>query len=326
MFESENYPIIHSLDVDTLASGQHHFWFSAATNAMGMAIQLPVVVIKAEAPGPKVMITAGVHGDELNGVLTSHELVRRLPEKLTAGTVTIVPSINPSGVLRHSRDFHSSDPDSSSANLNRFFPGNAEGDAANRYLHTIWTQLLKRNADIAIDLHTQTQGATYPLYVFADFRLKQSLLMARLIEPDVILNDPGDSGVLETVWNNSGVPCITVEVGMGKITQPELIQRTVEGVQRILTQQGVVKGEMPKVVKCDIEGEEIISVRATQGGFVIPTVNLLERVNQGQLLAKQYDSFGRFMCDYCAPKAATVLSYNVDSLREPGGLVVRLIR
>ncbi len=326
VIESENFPAISSLDVETLSAGLHHFWFKASTNAMGIAVQLPVVVAKAEKPGPKVVITAGVHGDELNGVLTAQELIRRLPEVLNAGSVTIVPSINLSGILNHSRDFHSSDPDSSPANLNRFFPGNPNGDTANRYLDTIWTQLLKPNGEIAIDLHTQTRGATYPLYVFADFRLEQALEMARLMEPDVILNDPGDHGVLETVWNNSGVPCITVEVGMGKVTQPELIERAVCGIKQILVSQGVIEGESPNVTPCDIEGKEIISVRANKGGFVLPQVTLLERVEKGQLLAVQYDSFGRMTDSYYAPNDGTVISYNVDSLREAGALVVRLIR
>ncbi|GAL36687.1 predicted deacylase [Vibrio maritimus] len=116
-----NYPTITSLDVDTLPAGEHRFWFQVSTNAMGVGIQLPVIVIKGEKPGAKFMITAGVHGDELNGILTAHKLVRKLEHNVDAGVVTIVPSVNIPGILSHSRDFSSSDPDASPANLNRFF-------------------------------------------------------------------------------------------------------------------------------------------------------------------------------------------------------------
>ncbi|MBY6198327.1 succinylglutamate desuccinylase/aspartoacylase family protein [Vibrio hangzhouensis] len=324
--EQQHHPVIHSLDVAALSSGTHKFWFQVSTNAMGMPIQLPVVVVKAEKSGPKLVVTAGVHGDELNGILTAHKLIRCIEQGLDSGVITIVPSVNIPGILSHSRDFNSSDPDASPANLNRFFPGNPEGDAANRYLDSLWSRLLKPNADIAIDLHTQTRGATYPLYVFADFRLDTSLEMARLIEPDAILNDPGDAGVLETVWNSSGIPSITIEVGMGKITQPELIDRTVEGIQRILIQHGFVRGTKPEVESCSIEGQEVVTIRARQGGFVLPQVDLLQPVKEGDLVAKQFDSFGQLMDSYYAPIDATVLSYNVDSLRDPGALVVRLIR
>ncbi|GAL29321.1 predicted deacylase [Vibrio variabilis] len=320
------YSTITALDVDSLAAGVHRFWFQASTNAMGVNIQLPVITIKAGKPGPKVMITAGVHGDELNGILTAHKLARTLENKVTAGVVTIVPSVNIPGILNHSRDFNSSDPDASPANLNRFFPGNEEGDAANRYLYRLWNHLLKPNADFAVDLHTQTRGSTYPLYVFADFRLDKALAMARLIEPDVILNDPGDAGVLETVWNSSGIPSITIEVGMGKITQPELIERTVTGVQQILINNEMLDGAVKAVEPCQMEGQSITTVRARQGGFVIPEVSLLQSVEEGELLAKQFDAFGMQIDSYHAPHAGTVLSYNVDSLRDPGALVVRLIR
>ncbi|GAL36686.1 predicted deacylase [Vibrio maritimus] len=150
--------------------------------------------------------------------------------------------------------------------------------------------------------------------------------MARLIKPDVILNDPGDAGVLETVWNSSGVPSITIEVGMGKITQPELIERTVDGVRQILTRHGLMKGSAPEVLPCAVEGQSITTVRARQGGFVIPQVELLQKVDADQLVATQYDAFGQVLDQYYAPHEGTVLSYNVDSLRDPGALVVRLIR
>ncbi|SEF54756.1 succinylglutamate desuccinylase/aspartoacylase family protein [Vibrio hangzhouensis] len=324
--EQEPLPVIHTLDVDSLSPGTHKFWFQVSTNAMGVPIQLPVVVVKAAQSGPKLVVTAGVHGDELNGILTAHKLIRRIENSLDSGVITIVPSVNIPGILSHSRDFNSSDPDASPANLNRFFPGNPEGDAANRYLDSLWSRLLKPNANIAIDLHTQTRGATYPLYVFADFRLDTSLEMARLIEPDAILNDPGDAGVLETVWNSSGIPSITIEVGMGKITQPELIERTVEGIQRILVHHGFVKGNRVKTEPCAIEGQEVVTIRARQGGFVLPQVDLLQTVKEGELVARQFDSFGQLTDTYHAPIDATVLSYNVDSLRDPGALVVRLIR
>ena len=47
----------------------------------------------------------------------------------------------------------------------------------------------------------------------------------------------GDDGVLETVWNRSGIPSITVEVGAGKVLQPDMIARSVDGVINISSNQ-----------------------------------------------------------------------------------------
>ena len=321
----QGHHVIHALDVEDLPFGEHKFWFRIATNALSQWQHLPVLVFKGQSRGKKVMITAGVHGDEYSGVLAAQKTARELIGAELAGTVTIIPGINLSGMLNKSRDFCSPDPDAARTNLNRFFPGNEFGNEANRYLHTLWNNLLKLNADLAIDLHTQTSGAAYPLYVFADFRIGDALKMARHINPDVILDDPGESGVLETAWNNVGVPSITVEVGAGRYTDQALIDRTVTGIFNILKQFALLSGASMPVKSC-IEGREIVNVRAELGGFVLPQVNILESVDQGQLVAIQYDGFGDEILRYTAPSTGTVISHNVESIRSAGSLLVRLIK
>ncbi|ANU38355.1 succinylglutamate desuccinylase/aspartoacylase family protein [Vibrio scophthalmi] len=320
----QGHRVIHTLDVADLAAGEHKFMFRIATDALSQWQHLPVMVFKGKKPGKKIIITAGVHGDEYNGVLAAQKTARELVGKELAGTVTIVPMINLTGMLNHSRDFYSADPDASPCNLNRFFPGDANGNEANRFIHALWHHLLQPNADLAIDLHTQTSGTVYPLYVFADFRLEQAIEMARLINPDAILNDPGDAGVLETMWNSSGIPSITIEVGMGRYTELTLIDRTVNGIFNILKHHELLQGEVDAVIPC-LEGQEITSIRAEIGGFVIPQVSMMDKVEQNQLVAIQYDNFGDELKRYYAPNGGTVLSYNVESIRAPGSLVVRLI-
>ncbi|WP_418114471.1 succinylglutamate desuccinylase/aspartoacylase family protein [Vibrio scophthalmi] len=320
----QGHRVIHTLDVADLAAGEHKFMFRVATDALSQWQHLPVMVFKGKKPGKKIVITAGVHGDEYNGVLAAQKTARELVGKELAGTVTIVPMINLTGMLNHSRDFYSADPDASPCNLNRFFPGDANGNEANRFIHALWHHLLQPNADLAIDLHTQTSGTVYPLYVFADFRLEQAIEMARLTNPDAILNDPGDAGVLETMWNSSGIPSITIEVGMGRYTELALIDRTVKGIFNILKHHELLQGKVDAVIPC-LEGQEITSIRAEIGGFVIPQVSMMDKVEQNQLVAIQYDNFGDELKRYYAPNGGTVLSYNVESIRAPGSLVVRLI-
>jgi len=321
----EGKSVIEQLDVSDLSVGAHQFWFNAGTNGIAQLQLIPVTVFKGQEQGPRIMVTAGIHGDELNGVLTAQELIRSLDHKQLKGTITIVPMINLTGMLNHSRDFFSSDPDSSPANLNRFFPGNPDGDAANRFVDTVWTKLLKPNADFAIDLHTQTRGAVYPLYIFADFTIPESLQMARLMSADCILDDPGDEGVLETTWNRNNIPSITVEVGMGKTTQPELIERSLTGIHNILKSFGNLEGDMTEAASKAIESKSVVSLRATQGGFVLPEVELLDKVEKGEVVAKQYNAFGELIESYVAPESGVVLSYNNDAMREAGALIVRLI-
>lgn len=320
------YPTLQALDVNALEAGEHKFWFAVATDAIGHPQTLPVRVFKGEKPGKRIMITAGVHGDEQNGILTAQKIARELEGKTIAGCITIVPAVNLSGIARHSRDFHSAAPDSSSANLNRLFPGDPNGDDASRYAHSLWENLLKPNADLAIDLHSQTSGSAYPLYAFADYRIENAIRMARLINPDVILNDPGDPGILETVYNRADIPSITIEVGVGRYTDLEMVERATTGVLNVLRSYELVQGEVIQTENPCVEGDSITSIRAQQGGFVICHVELMERVEQGQKVATQYNSFGDEIQVYHSPSQGTVISHNVESVRAPGSLVVRLIK
>ncbi len=94
----------------------------------------------------------------------------------------------------------------------------------------------------------------------------------------------------------------------------------------MLKQHNVVEGEIEPITSC-LEGNEIVSVKATHGGFVLPHVGLMDFVEQGQLVAIQYDSFGTEVERYTAPPTSgTVLSHNVESIRAPGSLIVRLIK
>ena len=75
-----------------------------------------------------------------------------------------------------------------------------------------------------------------------------------------------------------------------------------------------------------MKARNIFTVRATMGGFALPKVEIGDRVEMGQLVAVQYDSFGDEIQRYHAPTSGYVLSVNLDPMREPGTLLVRLIQ
>ena len=51
-------------------------------------------VIKAPGEGPRLLISAGVHGDEYEPIAAIHELLQQLPGQLLVGSVTLVPVVN----------------------------------------------------------------------------------------------------------------------------------------------------------------------------------------------------------------------------------------
>ena len=101
--------------------------------------------------GPKLVITANIHGDECIGFAVVVALLNRLPALLKKGEVVLYPSLNPTGLRRMTRTYPEDGQD-----LNRLFPGDSQGSASQRHVHTIWSSIENDKPDLLFDLHTDS--------------------------------------------------------------------------------------------------------------------------------------------------------------------------
>jgi predicted deacylase len=325
--ESTEEPrLIENLNIEKIQAGRHHFYFTASTNNVGVPILIPVIVIKGKKEGKKLLLTAGVHGDELNGIRTIHKLLNNIDYTNLNGAVIAIPGVNQSGLNSNSRYFTASSGGGSQSDLNRLFPGTKRnGNAASLYVSRIWDKIIKGRADIAIDLHTQTRGTEYPLFVFADFNNSFSKKIATLLMPDIIKNDGGENGTLETSLMREGVPAVTFEIGAPKIFQKALIDRAVEGIQNVMVHYDMLDGNIIKPKKPAIIGNGYKNIYAKKGGVVVVEKGLLDSVKKGELVATQYDLFGNKIMEYFSPIQGHVLSIATDPMREPGAMLIRIL-
>jgi hypothetical protein len=119
-------------------------------------IDLPVYAFRGKEDGPVLLLTAGLHGDEINGI----EVIRRLivedalmPDK---GMVIAIPLVNVYGFIYNSRNL----PDGK--DLNRSFPGSANGSLANRLAYILMNEVVPL-VDFGVDFHTGGSRITnYP--------------------------------------------------------------------------------------------------------------------------------------------------------------------
>lgn len=318
--------VIDRLDVAGLDAGVYRFRFNAGSRNTGEAIWVPIQVIKGEKAGPKLMVTAAVHGDELNGIAVTHGLADRIKASEIAGTLILVPGVNQPGINANNRHFVGATGGGFMVDLNRNFPGRLnKGNSADRYLGRLWEYVLRDNADYLIDLHTQTRGSDYPLFVFSDFRNSVARQMAFDLGPDMIKNDPGEAGSLETTMVEAGVPAVTFEVGGPKKWQPELIARAVDGVENAMRGLAMLDGDVIKPAIEPVVGSNYTNIYTDYGGYAYIHVKLKEPVSKGQKLATMVDAFGRTLQEYVAPYDGVVLSVATDPLREPGAMLVRIL-
>ena len=110
-------------------------------------LEIPVIVERAKKDGPVLLITAGIHGDEVNGVEIVRQLITKKFNKPTSGTIICIPVVNVFGFLDQRREF----PDG--RDLNRCFPGSKKGSLANRFAHFIMEEIVP-HIDYCIDFHT----------------------------------------------------------------------------------------------------------------------------------------------------------------------------
>src|SRR5215208_5308400 len=92
--------------------------FPVATLASGFPLAVSSLVLRGASPGPTVGVMAMLHGDEIEGLLILRELWRTLDPAFVAGTIRLVPVVNPLAFEAVSRNTPIDMLD-----LNRVFPG-----------------------------------------------------------------------------------------------------------------------------------------------------------------------------------------------------------
>ncbi|GHF11907.1 deacylase [Kordiimonas sediminis] len=322
----DGVPVITALDTRALALGTHYFYYRAGEQGTGNPIFVPIIVVKGASEGPRLVLTAAVHGDELNGIGVIHQLIRSLETETILGTLIALPGINQTGMVASSRHFQMAAGGGAMVDLNRIMPGSRRhGSMAERYVWGLWHNILKDNADLAIDLHTQTRGTAYPLFVFADFRKPVVWQMAKDLMPDIIKRDKGQKGALETTFVKEGIPAVTFEVGAPKQFQERLIDRAVAGIRNVMVRHEMLVGTVTKPLLPPVIGSNYTNVTAQKGGVVSLHVRLLDPVKKGQHIATMADPFGRELQRYYAPHDGHVLAIATDPLREAGTMLVRIL-
>jgi len=314
--------VIARLDVRDLAPGQiHRFWFRAGESSIGQGWYVPVIVVRGVREGPRLLLTAGIHGDEMTGIAVIHRLADSVDPASLAGTLVMVPGLNTPGLLHHTRGFTSTE--GVGDNLNRLMPGDENAtDPARRYAGRLWSRVMRPNADTAIDLHTQSRGTAYPVYAFAETRRAREI--ALLVAPDIVKIDPGEKGTVENELNHVGVPAITLELGRPEVFDPAMVARATSGILRVMVDLRMMANAPPATVTPFV-ANAIQPVRTTRGGYVTRLVELGAEVAKDEVIATVADPFGRLVETIRAPVAGRINTVATDPTREPGDMVVRIV-
>ncbi|NVZ70832.1 succinylglutamate desuccinylase/aspartoacylase domain-containing protein [Pseudomonas costantinii] len=219
------------------------------TGDAGNVLNIGAWRFDGDGSGPKVHLQAGVHADEIAGMLVLHNLLPRLQacqdQGRLRGSVTVVPQANPLGVgqFRQGRllgRFH----EATGQNFNRAFDHSlAMEHPANNLMQ--WQKSLVQlaaAADLVLDLHTDDEALPY-LYIHRSFWPEQGLALAAALRVDVVIVwDEGGDGSFEETIINHGSPRLaaTVELRGQADVSDALAQQDADGVWAWLCINGVV--------------------------------------------------------------------------------------
>ncbi|SFL09619.1 hypothetical protein SAMN04487950_2423 [Halogranum rubrum] len=299
-----------------------HLRYEISETYLGDPVEIPVTIVNGAHDGPTVIMTAALHGDELNGVKVLQEVATGYDPAEIHGTLVCLHVCNVPGYLAQQRYIPIYDLD-----LNRSFPGKERANTAERMANVIYNRFVKQ-CDIGLDFHTSTRNRTTMYHVRADMANGQVARLARSFGANVILSGEADAGSLRTVATNAGVPTITIEMGRAHRFQPALIERALDGVESVLAEYGVLPGNpviwpgWTRVI--DSEGDKTW-LRADTGGLVEMQYGQIPLVHEGETVCTVSDHFKENEQRVTAPFTGLVVGVLQNPVAAPGHPLCHLV-
>jgi predicted deacylase len=321
--------VVSALDVNDLESGKKHLlFFQGVQMPTGQHSYVSVTVAKGAKPGKRIILVSGVHGDEMSSVHTVQTVMNQLDPRQISGTVMAVTDVSSPALEGMQRRWPNQGRGIDLIDMNRQWPGNENGvTAASRHAGLLFNRLLRPNADFAIDFHTGTTGFEVTAFNIGGMDVPEVKAMVELYPVGQIFDNHVYPGVLHNAFLDVGIPAFTPEIGAARVLNLEMISLFVEGTMNVLKHHGILAGPLGRTGK-DVGvfiGNSALPILATQGGLVEHLVKLNDKVDAGQKVAIQRNSFGEVVAEYTSSVAGEVTGQRSDAMSEPGNPLVFIL-
>ena len=280
---------------------------------------IPVYIIHGTKPGPVLALTAGIHGDELNGVEIIRRLLRHSALKTLSGTLLAVPVVNVFGFIHKTRYL----PDR--RDLNRCFPGSETGSLGARMAWQFKTQVLDR-ATHAVDLHTGAIHRANLPQIRADLSNDDTAAMANAFGVPVVINSVLGEGTLREQAEAQGIPVITYEAGEALRFDESCIRAGVKGVLNVMQYLGMTGSRRTKAPAEPYIARSSSWVRAERDGVFLSLVALGAWIKKGDLIGRISSPFGGDDVNIHAPAAGILVGRNNLPLVNEGEALYHIAR
>ncbi len=302
------------------------FWLTDGSGPQ--RIEIPVGIIKGKGPGPLFVVMAGVHGAEYPPILASQQVFHELDPGRVKGTVKFVFIANMCAYKKRAAFINPID----GKNLNRVFPGRADGTHSERVARIIWKEVVS-GSQFLVDLHCgDVVEELLPFSLICNSHSSReigpkSLELARNFPTRYVVQQSAGSAD----WDNTGTTCragsdagivsAIVEAGGRGLVEEEAIKILAGGLKNALKWAGILDG-VPGIIDKPVILRRFTWVRTPLEGTFIAAVGVGDRIGQGQIVGQMQDYFGNHVRDIHSPVSGIVLFKTTSPSMAENGLLM----
>jgi predicted deacylase len=297
----------------TVQSGAKASGMIQVSSGKDEATTIPISVIHGAQPGPTLALVAGNHGYEYTPIIALQRLLPRLDPTRMSGSLILVHVANMPSFLKRTVYYSPVD----GKNLNRAYPGKADGTVSERIAYQITKEVIER-ADYVLDIHCGDGNESLRPYSYWDVKaggkevVEKSRQLALAFGLDRIVmdserpTDPANSVYCSTTATTRGKPAITVESGGLGMTDDESVARIERGVMSVMSLLKMIEGQ-PQMVEHPMFIDRSEVLRSGETGIFYPLAEKGHTVMKGALMGYVTDFFGKRIYELRAPFAGEVL-------------------
>jgi predicted deacylase len=250
-------------------------------------LSLPVHVVHGRRQGPRLFVSAAIHGDEICGVEIIRQLLERKSLRQLRGTLLAVPVVNVYGFLNHSRYL----PDR--RDLNRSFPGSETGSLTSRVARIFMNEVVGKCTH-GIDLHTGSNHRVNLPQIRAQMDDPETARLAQAFGAPVILDANLRDGSLRQAGVERSMPILLYEAGEALRYDTDVTRIGLRGITAVMRAIGMLpQSARPKAPTKSVVAESSTWVRAPISGVLHGAVPAGTNVEKGSLLGTISDPFGQ---------------------------------
>lgn len=250
-------------------------------------LYMPIKVFHGKQAGPCLLVTAAMHGNEINGTEIVNRLLNIAALKRLRGTLVAVPVMNVYGLINRTRYLPGG------IDLDRCFPGSKSGTHAARMAY-IFTKEIFSKADVWIDLQTGFLNYSNLPQIYTNFDNEKAKSLAEVFNAPVISNTHNEKGMLRTVASKTKKPFLIYQAGEAMRFDEHAIKVGINGILNVMRKLNMLpeKSAKKETMLKSFFTEKNIWVRASTSGISHTKYKLGQHIKKGEALCVIKDPFG----------------------------------